>query len=254
MVDGPLDEELASLSEELEPALDEDGDTFVDNGIEDAIASPLQDWRPAATFDALFLVESLGHQSTPSRVDVHTFSYLACLMFVYRGRAASDWGYSFSAVPPTLPFSPSMDAAIDDLVAAGHVEAHTPHGEVQVSAEYRATESGREELTFWASLTTMELRKPFLDAAAKTAVFTSLPSVVNSIGYEPQLAQSLRVDSPRMLLVDATGPLYDQFAALLEVLGPEHDELLLPATLYVGFLHEQARREIDVLTSAAEDA
>jgi hypothetical protein len=77
---------------------------------------------------------------------------------------------------------------------------------------------------------------------------------VNSLSNEPQLRLAMRTDGPRMLLTSVTsGPLYEQFGALVEALGPEHEELVVPASLYLNFLTQQARERLDALLDVQED-
>ncbi|MGN6128109.1 MAG: hypothetical protein ACTHON_16240, partial [Humibacter sp.] len=220
---------------------EEEESIYVDSELDDTAWEPLQDWQPAATFDVLCLTSLLGEQSAPGRMELHSFAYLACLMSVFSGRPASEWGYAFSAVPPTLPFSPSIEAALADLVASGRLEwvAKVAGG---TPREYRLTADGQDEFEFLREMQSFSPRIKFLHASAMTAVFASIPAVVNSLNYEPQLAQALRLESARMLLTRVSSlPLYREFYALEEALGPDHRELVVPASLYVQYLQQRAR-------------
>lgn len=245
--DGIGDDEDASAD-------DGDGVDYVDDGIQGSSWQPVHDWLPAATFDVLFLVDSLGQQSPPGPTELHTFAYLACLLSVYKGHPASDWGYAFTAVPPTLPYSPAMDSAISTLMASGRVEAQADT-EPSGSLSLRMTVVGRDDLKFLGALEAFEPRADFLRAAARTPLFTSLPAVVNSMGFEPQLAQALQLNSSRMLLTEVTtGLLYREFDALLAALGPADRDLLVPAALYVRYLQERARQNLaDASAGTADD-
>jgi len=246
MTENSVDEFL--LGENETP--NEDERVFNDEGIERVTGGLVTDWSPAATFDVLFQIAGLSRQADPSNIELHTFAYLACLMSIFRGRPASDWGYTFSAVPPTLPFSPAIESALADLIKGGFIEATVPPGPKNntevVLARHGITDRGRQELEIWRGLTMFSSRVAYLDAATKTAVFSSFPAVVNSLSYEPQLNAALLTDGPRMLLTSVTSaPLYEQFAALLEVLGSEHEELIVPASLYLNFLTQQAQEQLD---------
>lgn len=243
-----MTEDSASIQDDFDSELPEEeaaGSEYVDRGVEDTAWEALRDWQPAATYDVLFLVDTLGRQDPPGRMELHSFAYLACLMSVFRGDPASEWGYAFSAVPPTLPFSPAIEVALTQLASSGRLES-LQGGYESASREFVLTVSGAGELEFLSRLQSFGPRIEFLRAAAKTAVFTSLPAVVNSLGYEPQLAQALRLDNARMLLTEiSSAPLYQEFDALLEVLGPEHHELVIPASMYVRYLQQRAEQAID---------
>lgn len=239
--------------DEAQAIEDGDGEDFVDVGIEDTAWEALQDWQPAATFDVLYLAALLERQNAPSRLELQTFAYLACLMSVYRGDPASDWGYAFSAVPPTLPFSPAVEAALSDLVTSGRLTRINSDKSGAVGDAYALTAIGQDDLAFLSELEAFAPRVEFLRAAGKTALFTSPPAVVNSLAYEPQLAQALRLDNPRLLLTQVSSePLYREFSALVEVLGSEHDELIVPASLYVRFLQQRAQDEVARALDATE--
>lgn len=207
---------------------------------------------PEATFDTLYLLSKLERHSAPGRLELHNFAYLACLVSVYSGQPASGWGYSFSAVPPTLPFSPSIERALSDLEGAGFVTAvepaisAEPQSDQLIVSQYRTTPDGHEELAFLSALSTFRPRLEFLDAASSTAILLSLPAVVSSMTLEPELVRAVRGSTNRLLLRDRDrGPLYRQFAALREVLGPDHSDLVVPASLYLRFLNEQAQQVVE---------
>lgn len=239
MPDDDSDADAPRSVERGEPA------DFVDDGIEDTAWEALQDWQPAATFDVLYLASLLGQQNPPSRLELQTFAYLACLMSVYRGEPASSWGYAFTAVPPTLPFSPAIEAALADLVTSRRLHRTRPGGASGGAEAYALTTYGDDELKFLSELEAFSPRVDFLRAAGKTALFTSAPAVVNSLAYEPQLAQALKLDNPRLLLTQvSTEPLYREFSALVEVLGTEHEELIVPASLYIKYLQQRAQDDL----------
>lgn len=230
---------LATADDEVE--VDQDGSDYVDEGIETSIDLTAGEWLPAATFDVMVLVDELGRHGDPGRLEIHTFAYLGCLMSVFRGEPASDWNYSFTAVPPTLPYSPTLETASSALLVSGKIVQEGGVSDEE-SLSFRLTATGRSDLQLLASLGSFAPRLPYLQAAAKTAVFTSLHAVVNSLSFEPQLARAVSLDRPRVLLTQVgAASLYEEFDALTQVLGPEHRELLVPASLYVSFL--QARSQ-----------
>lgn len=199
-----------------------------------------------ATFDALVLIRLLGDVEPPGRLDVHTFAYLACLMSLFDGAPASDWGYAFTAAPPTLPYSPDLEAAISSLVTQGLVATVTMDLDADLAPTARrfaVSDGGRREAEFVQSLSMFAGRVPFLEAATGAGLLHSLPAVVNSLAQEPQLAQASKTQSVRKLLSgSSSAPLYSHLSALKRALGAETDDLVVPASMYVRFLEELARR------------
>ncbi|MFI6160314.1 hypothetical protein ACIA59_10235 [Micromonospora haikouensis] len=210
-----------------------------------------------AIFDALTLVGLLERIEKPGEFEIHTFAYLGCLLNVYDGRPASSWGYSFSAVPPAVPFSATLSSTLENLSSLGLL-ARSELGELPLAAEssedrglpsvarFRLTDSGKQEQQFLSSLETMRLRERYLSAAVSTSLIYSVPAVVNSLIHEPQLWQAAKAVGPRKLLVAISSrPLYDQFEALKDALGRDVHHLSVPATVYVGYLEEHARGDFD---------
>lgn len=231
-------------------ALGDDSLAYTDDGIEATLDLPNPESEIAASYDALFLVGRLARHHPPARIDIHTFAYLACLMSVYDGQPAHEWGYSFSAVPPTLPYSPTLDGAVRSLLEAKYI-APSSSSDASELAEFELTSEGRNELDFLSGLSLLASRLQFLEAATSAAVFTSTAAVVNSLANEPQLAAATKLNSSRQLLTaSSTTRLYAEFDALSRAIGKEDVNLILPASMYVNYLQSVARKAIDEATSA----
>jgi hypothetical protein len=207
--------------------------------------SQAQDRISAASLDVLSIVDLLRPAGGAANIDLHAFAYLACLMSVYDGRPAADWGYIFTAVPPTLPYSPAIQNAADILVKSGLLTRDSPdpadRSKGSLDDRLSLTADGLDELAFIQGLSDVEGRAPYLEAAAATARMRSVPSVANALAREPGLAQATKTSSVRMLLrEDSSAPLYQQFGVMEDLLGDGHANLVVPASLYLRFLDELA--------------
>ena len=66
--------------------------------------------------------------------ELHLFGYLACVLWLYTGRTADDWGYFFLGTALGAPFSPPVDTAITEtdrtriLATPRRAPAHVTHG------------------------------------------------------------------------------------------------------------------------------
>jgi len=212
-----------------------------------------------ASFDVLSIVSLLDTIEPPREFELHTFSYLACLLYVFDGYPASSWGYTFSAVPPTVPFSTTLSSAVEQLVSSGLLDRLSVSDSLQSNTSvpmsaslagsqylpperFALTADGLQEFEFLSSLQMLRGRSKYLSAATSTSLIYSVPAVVNSLVEEPQLRQALRTTTPQSLLVSITSqPLYEQFEALREAIGGEVHHLSVPATVYVGYLDQQTR-------------
>lgn len=232
-------------------SLDADELAFSDEGIEATLSPADPESDIAAIFDALFLISRLAQHNFPARIDIHTFAYLACLMSIYSGQPANEWGYSFSAVPPTLPYSPTLDGAIDRLVETDYLKT-SKSTDVTNLAEFELTPEGERELGFFSTLSLLSRRLQFLDASTSAAVFTSSAAVVNSLANEPQLAAATHLNSSRQLLTESsTARLYDEFEALSQAIGKTDVNLILPASMYVSYLQSVMRATAEESTGEA---
>lgn len=219
--------------------------SYADDGIETTFELTQADSEIAATYDALLITERLGRHNPPARIDVHTFAYLACLMSVFSGQPAFEWGYSFSAVPPTLPFSPLLDRAIEQLSESNYVTSASQIDSADL-AEFTLTDAGRVELDFLSSLHLLSPRIQFLESATSSAVFTSSAAVVNSLANESQLATAMKLNSSRQLLSETSiARLYREFDALSKAIGRDDVNLIVPASMYVTYLQSLSKSVID---------
>ena len=84
--------------------------------------------NPDATFDCLFVANRLQSQrSSISVQEIHLFTYLACLLWLYRERAVSDWGYKFVGTEVGAPFSREIDTALKELLERGYFRKAHDH-------------------------------------------------------------------------------------------------------------------------------
>lgn len=217
---------------------------FTDEGVESTVDAIQQESQVAATYDALVLISRLERQRPPAQVDLHTFAYLACLMSVYNGEPPSEWGYSFSAVPPTLPYSPTLDLATQALLEAEFILT-VPSTTDAGHSVFTLTPEGAAELAFFSSLSLLTVRLQYLEAATSAATFTSATAVVNSLAHEPQLAVATKLGSSRRLFTpSSTVRLYEEFEALTRAVGQNGVNLIVPASMYVAYLQSVAVLDI----------
>lgn len=227
---------------------DDDGGAMEDV---DQQFSTLENFSGAA-FDILAIISLLADSdNNPGEFELHTFAYLACLLSVYDGEPASAWGYTFSAVPPTLPFSTLISKAVYQLARASLIVPIAKSDNDGINSplsqeRFTLTDLGSSELEFLSGMTIMRARQKYIDAAASTSLVYSVPAVTNSLVYEPQLWQASRTKTPQTLLVTITSrPLYDQFEALRDAVGDQSHHLSVPAAVYVGYLDGQASDAAD---------
>jgi len=190
--------------------------------------------NPEATFDCLFLADRLQQESgTFSAPEIHLFGYLACLLWLYRRRPVTDWGYSFVGTELGAPFSLDIDQTVKALVERGHC--------ARVQERLRMSEFAEQSLRELNSLVLNQERAECLHAAcASTAAFS--PGMVGTaLGQEPELRRARAVPMSRPLLeVSARQQLYVQFDALHHSLGQERGDLRVPAVVWLAALYRSS--------------
>jgi hypothetical protein len=194
--------------------------------------------RAGAAYDALFVTQALSRfAGGAAAVELHLFSYLACLVSVYDRKPADGWSYEFVATPAGAPFAEVLAQETDRLRAAGHL--------LDAGPLLVLSEPGQAELPLLSDFTFIRERTPYLEAACAAASLLPLPTVANAVSQEPGLRHALSAEATRHLLGDAELILVDeQFGAVTEALaersGERHD-LLVPTTLWLSYLNASSR-------------
>lgn len=200
-----------------------------------------------ASHDALTVVGTLEHALngvTPA--EVHLLAYLSCLLSLYGGCAAADWGYDFVRSEWGAPFSAELGSAIDKLRARGYLASK--HGAL------RTTGGGIAFSNFLRERDEHSWRNPYLDGACSSVLALPVGIVRAALREEPSLRHANLHTHPRLLLSRSeTDELYDQFRALSQVIGPTVDDLLVPSVVWLSYLGE-VRRQSDVNAAAQAGA
>lgn len=185
-----------------------------------------------SAYDSLFVLDAIGFSANGATAgEVQVLSYLGCLMSVYEGQTAEQWGYSFTATRAGAPYAQEIGMSLDQLVRGGFVAVDEPLLQI--------TERGRKELRFASTLPPNGRRRRFLDAATAAALAMPLPSVADALSFEPGLRRALRFVRTKALLDETgVGLLEQQFDTLSETLGndPATDDLMVPAVVWLTYL------------------
>jgi hypothetical protein len=185
-----------------------------------------------AGYDALQLaVQQTASADGMTAGELHTLAYLGCLLSVYDGHNVRWWGYRFTATRAGAPFAYALDQALTAATDAGLL--------IHRDRTWTISASGRAELEQLDPLVLNHRRRPYLNAAAGTALAMPLPSVASALSAEPGLRRALRFVRTRELL-DETGVslLDDQFTVVSEALkdDPAGGDLMVPAVVWLTYL------------------
>lgn len=171
-------------------------------------------------------------------MELHLFSYLACLVSVYDRKPTDAWSYEFVATPAGAPFAEALAQETDRLRAAGHL--------LDAGPLLVLSGRGQAELPILGGFSFTRERTPYLEAACSAASLLPLPTVANAVSQEPGLRHALSAEATRHLLGDAELTLVDeQFGAVTEALAErsgERRDLLVPTALWLSYLDASSRR------------
>lgn len=185
--------------------------------------------NPDAAFDALCIVSRVGASVGGAyRTEVYLFSYLSCVLYIYRQNPVATWGYDFSVTRNGLPFSAPLDHAIDVLMSGALLNEH--NGKLEIS------ESGSAELEILQSLGQNSRRVEYIDGA--TASLLALPMGVlrGALQQQPDLARGRKIGKTRRLFAGDHEDLYDELERLSRAIGVEFSDLMIPAVAWLAYL------------------
>jgi hypothetical protein len=189
---------------------------------------------PEATYDVLYIADRLREESGMFTVpEMHLFSYLACLLWLYQGRTVTDWGYHFVGTELGAPFSVDLDQAVTMLIERGFI--------VRVQEHLRISELAEQPLRDLGELALVKERIECLNAACASTAAFSAGVIGNALAQEPDLKRAQLVPMSRPLLEEsARSQLYAQFDALRRGLKQEGDDLRVPAVVWLAALYRSS--------------
>lgn len=186
--------------------------------------------RSDALFDCLYLSQVLQDKSGAfGRYELHIFSYLACLLWLFRNRAVADWGYEFVGTELGAPFAREIDSSLDYLM----------NGALVVRDGERLRTTGRAAILL-QDVVDLELnrdRVECLEAAGACLTAYSMGMVSTALANEPELFRAaINRNSKRLFDESAVDEIYGHFTALKQGLGSRDSDLRVPAVVWLSAL------------------
>jgi len=186
---------------------------------------------PNAYGDALIIANDAPKSVVPMSVgEMHLFSYLGCVLGLFKGKAIGEWGYQYAVTSDGFPFSAEFEQARKGLLASGLIEV-TSDGLIRPLQPQLAMELDLiQSLGHWLSE-----RRPWLRAATECALALPVGAIRHAINQTPGVEAPLRLRQ-RSKLLDAEDVqlLYDEYKVVSSVLGPDVKDTLSPAVLWLS--------------------
>ncbi|HYA39976.1 MAG TPA: hypothetical protein VEF34_01630 [Syntrophobacteraceae bacterium] len=166
-----------------------------------------------------------------ARSELHLFSYLACLLSLYKNHPVADWEYGFAVTQQGHPFSPDIDEALGVLFQIGHL--------VRANSYLKTSMGGVNEYNILKSLQINAEREPFLDGACASLLALPVGTIRHALSQEPDIRNAVSLSQSRKLLTDSSlDMLYDQFATLSKAIGVDVDDLMVPSVVWLTYLSQ----------------
>lgn len=183
-----------------------------------------------ATYDILSLTikleDSLGDVSES---EIQMFAYLACILSIFDGNSANDWGYSFIKNELGSPFSEALSSSIHSLIIN---EGLVAKDEYFISNELSVT-----RFSLFKELDVYKKRESYIETAYKCLKFIPYSKVRSALFSEPNL-KIANNNVNRRLLLDEEGAsiqlLYNQFDKLHTALGTNYRSKVIPALVWMS--------------------
>ena len=188
-----------------------------------------------AYFDTLAICSYLQKSlEKVSFVEIHLFSYLACLLSLYKGQSVSDWDYDFAIIKEQgYPYSSDLDNAIHELIRKGNL--------IEKDLYIELTDWGQNAYDSFKEFSLYSIRGPFIDGACSSLLALPVGSIRHAIYQQPYIKGAITLSQSRSLLTDADAgldALYEQFSALSKAISINVEDLMVPSVVWITYLLE----------------
>jgi hypothetical protein len=170
-----------------------------------------------------------------ARGEIHLFSYLACLLSLYEGKPAAEWGYSFAVTDSGYPFSGDIQDCLQFMTTSGLL-----HPRDEYAGEYfNVSTSGKQEQNNLSQLSEFAEREPFLAGACSSLLALPIGSIRIALKNDLGIKGALALKQARLLLTETTlDLLYEQLGALSNSIGVNTKDLMVPAVVWLTYLSD----------------
>lgn len=188
--------------------------------------------KPDAYYDTLAIAVKLkGSFESIAPSEIHLFAYLSCLLSLYNGKAASDWGYGFVATDNGSPYSPEVDDALRFSVREGYL--YESNGYVTIVS------GGLQDYRELSELLRNKEREPFLNGSCASVFALPIGLIRQAISTDHDMKVANSFGDTRGLLTESSvEDLHDAFALLSEQIGVGVNDLMVPAVVWLNYLSQ----------------
>lgn len=188
------------------------------------------DISPESYVDGLVIFAGSPTSVLPMSVnEMHLYSYLGCILALFKGKPVADWGYSYAITSEGFPWSAEFEEGRKQLCATGMIQIND-RGQMTPRPAELAT-----ELKALLNVVSVAERRPWLRAAVECALAFPIGSIRHAISRSPGVVTPFLLGQRgRLLEPDDTTLLYEEYAVVSQVLGAGAHDFLSPAIIWLS--------------------
>ena len=159
-------------------------------------------------------------------------SYFSCLLSLYKGNAVSEWGYSYFKSETGVPVSAELSESCALLYETSELSKE--------GVCFNLTDKGLSRLFFFNTLSDMQWRTEYLQAACDCLLTDSIVDILAAISNDSVITES-SVHAAKYLNSDdnvSLSMLYQQFGTIKKAIG-NRSNLFIPATSWLLYLRQR---------------
>lgn len=173
----------------------------------------------------------------PTEAEIHLYSWIALILYVYSGNPVSDWTYSFAATKWGAPFS-------DELHTAFQFGLHTNYLS-ESSGIISLTPNGERHLQMLNQLPIAAAHQQYVTASCQTSLLIPPGYARRATSRLPQMHRPSGADSTSLMSEYAMQIVYDTAAIIrtqLEQLG--RSGLVEPAYIWLKIFENDPQPDV----------
>lgn len=165
-------------------------------------------------------------------MELNFMSYFSCLLSLYKGNAVSEWGYSFLKSEQGVPVSADLSDSCVFLTENSEL--------IKDGVCFNLTEKGLSRLDFFNTLSNMQWRNEYLQAACDCLLTDSIADILSVISSDSVITESTLHTTKYLNSDDNTSLslLYQQFCTIREAIG-NRNNLFIPASSWLLYLRQR---------------